>query len=124
MYSLTLQLSASLDGQAVGGTRTVQADGELKRDIALTGVSTNVLIAATVPLAGLKAVVISATAPCTLKTNSSSAPADTFNLVANSPIIWTAGVGGAPFSADISALYASAPADCNLTIWFLVDATP
>lgn len=64
--------------------------------------------------------------PLTIKTNSSSAPADTFTLAAKTPIEWALGDSGAvPLTADITALYITNASGhvAAYRLRFLVDST-
>lgn len=64
----------------------------------------------------------------TVKTNSDSAPQETINLAANSPLLWIAGEDGfaSPFANDVTALYVSnaSGAAANLIIQALTDVAP
>ncbi len=77
----------------------------------------------------LKMIVMLSTQDITLETNSSSAPAHTFALKANIPLMWesTNGYFTNPFgSTDVTALYVTntSGATATLNIRGLVDATP
>ena len=84
--SINVEAAAQLDESI--------ADGETDKEVTIS-----------FPLAGLKSFTLSSDQACTVKTNSSGAPQETFNLVANSPLIWTEGNGTAPIAGPVTALF-------------------
>lgn len=70
--------------------------------------TTNQPITVSFPHATIVALNISANTPLTIKTNSSSAPANTLNVGAALPLIWTADMNGTnPITADVTELFVS-----------------
>lgn len=70
------------------------------------GVVTDQEIDIALLIAKMKGIAIVADKACTLKTNSTSSPGNTFTLTANKPIIWASGDASAnPVTVDITKFY-------------------
>ncbi len=74
--------------------------------------SSNVLVAAAWTVANTQAILLVSSANLTLKTNSSSSPGNTINLVAGVPLIWDASAGyyANPFTVNVTGFYCTCSA--------------
>lgn len=70
-------------------TVLVSTEGELNKDVSLTGAVTDHALGVALTIANVKSLVILADKDCTLKTNSTTAPQETISLVAGVPFVWT-----------------------------------
>jgi len=74
--------------------------------VQLAASTTNQLVAVAFTVASLLSIWITVDQTTTLKTNSTSSPANTFTLSPLAPFFWQASSGiSCPFSADVSAIY-------------------
>jgi hypothetical protein len=108
-------------------TATITGDGENVRQLTIPGATTNQQIIIAFAIAAMKSLFIKASGLCTLKTNSSGAPDDTFTLDADSGVIWHNQLSAAnPITADVTTMYVTTPSGdpVDLEIYVLVDATP
>lgn len=108
-------------------TVTVTADGEEVRELTIPGATTNQQILIAFTLAALKSVFVKASGPCTLKTNSSGAPDDTFALDSDSGVVWNnQSLTDNPFTVNVTTMYVTTPSGdpVELDIYALVDTTP
>lgn len=108
-------------------TVTLTADGEEVRELTIPAATTNQQILIAFTMAALKSVFIKASGPCTLKTNSSGAPDDTFALDSDSGVVWNEQMlTENPFTVNVTTMYVTTPSgdDVALQIYALVDATP
>lgn len=128
--SFTHQHTMSVAGASstLSGVITETADSKPPYDIDLTSSETNKLVAATIDVSQLKSFYILPLAEITLKTNSSSAPDDTYTIPAGVPFRWTNTESSwypCPFSADVTALYITngVAAANNVKMDFLEDST-
>jgi hypothetical protein len=102
---------------AVTGSNGIRCNGSFTEtgttslDIAqnLAAGSTNVLVAIAWTVANTQALFLLSSSNMTIKTNSSSSPGNTINLVAGVPLIWDASAGyfGNPFTTNVTAFYCS-----------------
>ena len=79
------------------------------------------------PIAAIKSLLIYADGVMALKTNSSGAPAQTFNLTASNYLFWnTDSLLPNPITTGITKLFAVVPAGDDVTLWViaLLDVTP
>lgn len=105
----------------------ITADGEEVRELTIPGATTDQQILIAFTMAALKSVFIKASGPCTLETNSSSAPDDTFSLDSNSGVVWdNQMLTDNPFTVNVTTMYVTTPSGdpVVLSIYALVDATP
>jgi hypothetical protein len=112
---------------SVTATQIVQGGGEDNRNIELAGNAADVQVDLAFATARLKSFFIVADQDVTLETNSSSAAADSFELAAGVPLIWTEGSGiENPFGVDVTKIYLSnGAADAAIVqLRVLVDPTP
>lgn len=106
---------------------TVTADGEEVRELTIPGATTDQQILIAFTMAALKSVFIKASGPCTLETNSSSAPDDTFALDSDSGVVWNNQMlTDNPFTVNVTTMYVTTPSGdpVELDIYALVDSTP
>jgi hypothetical protein len=98
-------------GVAIGGTNTYSGTVEKNYDNAgLAGGTTNQSVAITFTRATLQSLVMNASQPTTILTNSTSSPGNTINLAAGQTIIWTYdSTAPNPFTVDVTVLYISVP---------------
>lgn len=98
----------------IGGSKTITHDGEDNMDFEVPGSSTNLDFDFSSAAEGRVGYLISSDLPVTVKVNSSSVPAATFVLAANSPEISTVPAADSPITVDITTLFftnaGSAPA--------------
>ena len=106
-YAFNLGVTGT-DGTRLQGSFT--ETGTTSIDIAnnFAAGSTNVAFSIAWTVANTQAIFLLSTSNLTIKTNSSSSPANTINLVANVPLIW-----------DASAGYYSNPFTTNVTEFFI-----
>jgi hypothetical protein len=108
----------------VSGSDSVRASGSsaetgttrLAIDTNLAASSTNVLVAAAWTVANTQSIFLLSTTNCTIKTNSSGAPANTINLIAGIPLEWRASAGyyANPFTTNVTAWYVTSTAATRL----------
>lgn len=106
---------------------TIEADAEEVRELTVPAATTNQQIIIAFTMAALKSVLIKASSACTLKTNSTGSPDNTFSLDSDSGIIWNNQMTSAnPFTANVTTMYITTPAGVSveLDIYALVDSTP
>lgn len=106
---------------------TIEADGEQPRKVTANGGTTNQQILIAFTLTNLKSILITATGTCTLKTNSTSAPDDTFALDSDSGVVWNNQMAAAiPFAANVTTMYLTVPSGDPVTVEIdaLFDSTP
>lgn len=108
-------------------TVTITADGEEVRELTIPAATTDQAIVIAFTMAALKSILIKASGPCTLETNSSSAPDDTFSLDSDSGVVWdNQMLAENPFTANVTSMFVTTPSGdpVALYIYALVDATP
>lgn len=112
----TINVSWSFNGsdlQREVVTKTEDACSEIS-DLAIAGPVTNRLIACTLDVSEIKAIIIVCSEDATLKTNSSGSPDNTLTLKANEPYIWWV---NAPWTnvltVDVTALYLTVAATAS-----------
>jgi hypothetical protein len=108
-------------------TATLTGDGENVRSLTIPASTTNQQIIIAFAIAAMKSIFIKASGACTLKTNSSGAPDDTFSLDADSGVMWHNQMSAAnPITANVTTMYITTPSGdpVDLEIYVLVDATP
>ena len=91
--------------------------------------STDLSVNWTADVSEVKSLLIVSNYAVTVETNSGSSPADTFTLVANEPIIWSASQPGSPacpLTTDVTGLFItnSSGSAALLTIKMIQDPTP
>jgi len=86
-HSITRQLTTG--GSPVGGTFTRQAGAELNIDEDIPATSTDLPVAFAAIVAKIISIALFCNVDVLIEVNSSSAPANVFNLKAGVPLIWT-----------------------------------
>lgn len=103
----TLGISYTVSGNNIVNALVNQTgDEEVDIDVAVAPSTTNAEYDQTLTVAALKSVVLYSDQALTIKTNSSSAPQDTINLVAGQAIVWQpAGGFSAPFAGNVTKFF-------------------
>ena len=112
---------------AVTNTITVEADSRQGFDVAVPPTTTDQLIALTMDVSAVQAIMFLADQDLTLETNSGSAADDSLALKANAAYIWHPDkIDAFQLTADVTALYVSnaGATAATLKIRALIDATP
>lgn len=109
----------------VGGVVETINPGKIDTFQETFGVVADQAINLPVDVSAVSVVAIVADKDCTLETNSTSTPTDTFALKANKPLIWSDDDPGAnPLTADVTVFYLTAPtASTTLKIGIGSDAS-
>lgn len=114
-------------------TKTVSVSGDLEvnADVTVPLSSTDLRITMAIDVSALKSLYITCDKGVKLETNSSSAPDDTLNVAAETPITWHATSGlDCPLTADVTDFYVtrqgsdSATGSATLKIRSNQDGTP
>ena len=114
-------------GPQIVSTSQIAAEGDDYINLDVAAASTNLQIDLAIVRARLKSIMITVTSALTLKTNSTSAPDNTFALLADKPLIWNVdSLTADPFGADVTTIYVTTPSgpSVNLQIVTLFDRTP
>lgn len=126
-FTHTLTFNHSQGNNQISKQVSKSADSEKNLDITVPDSSTNLAIAYTCDVSELKSLFIVSTVNMTLETNNSGSPTDTLTLIAGEPVVWFTGCPmECPFSADVTALYATTGSvgEGTLSIRSAIDATP
>lgn len=111
-------------GANIAYSVTKENEAAIDEEITFGSLATDVLVALVLDVSQISSLCIVADAACTIKTNSSSSPAQTISLTANKPLRWNDGMAHAnPLTTDITAIYVSCAANTTLKIKALYDAT-
>jgi hypothetical protein len=98
------------DGVIVQSTFTYSADSEAGLNLVVAGLTTNQPIAIALTIAQIRSMVIWSNLAVTLKTNSSGSPQDTFNLVADKPLMWDTDTWyPIPFLGNVTEMFVTNP---------------
>jgi|GEM_PF-3368687 len=119
----TLQWSYSTPGRTSSQSLSASNEGEDNRDIVVAANATNYQVAYALTVAKCQGFFMVADAAMTVKTNSTSAPDQTFTLAAGVPVAWMTGAGACPVTVNVTTLYITSVPGGNLTILTLIDAT-
>lgn len=126
----TLSFGFQRNGESIGSAVSVTVEGEENRDLEIAASQTDKQVIYHLDISQLQTFYIVSSRPVTVKTNSTSAPDDQLDLLADQPMTWYAGDAdnGLPalFSADITALYITTPSGAASVIQIRAgfDATP
>jgi hypothetical protein len=90
-FTHTVSRNVSTLGTSVGGSETITAGAQLLLDEPIPNGSTNLSLVGTLDVSQIRSIFILSTQDVVLETNSGSSPANTINLVANKPYIWSTG---------------------------------
>lgn len=126
--SINVQSTVS-DGGAVRITSSIPIDvGAVSSvDESIANGATNTAVAFSVPLTGLKVFFLVSDFGVTVKTNNSSTPQDTFNLVGGKPRVWVTGdVTAAPIAGAVTGLFVtnSSGSAARIQLMAAYDPTP
>lgn len=115
-FTFNLQLVDGSNASARLSPTVTQTEEFLLAGVVIPASSTNYLVAGSFAFAKVSAVWLYCDAACTLKTNSSGSPAQTFTLAANVPLLWLGASDPRvnPFTADVTAFYVTCSAGGNL----------
>ena len=114
-------------GPTTTATVTVSGEGDQNIEVAVPGSTTDYHVLASIDVSQLALIYILADKALTLKTNSTSTPADTISLAVDKPFLWYSGCGlTMPFTVDITTLYLTngTAGTGNVELHFQYDATP
>jgi hypothetical protein len=106
---------------------TIEGDGENVRELTIPASTTNQQIIIAFTIAAMKSIFVKASGACTLKTNSSGSPDNTFSLDSDSGVMWHNQMSAAnPITANVTTMYVTTPSGdpVDLEIYVLVDSTP
>jgi len=95
----------------VSTTTNVDVDASVKIDDTLATGTTNREYLVPVDMERMKTLLLHSTKDVTVKTNNAGTPDDTFDLKANTPIVWRSGVG------------VTNPITVDVTSWFVTNAS-
>ena len=105
-FSATIKEAIDIGGELIELVNTFSAGALQKLSESIPDASTDLLVAFNLDITQAKVIYLAADQDVTVKTNSSSVPDDTKNLLAGIPLVWHASSDHAnPFNADITALY-------------------
>jgi len=117
----------SRNGEMISREVDISADGEKNIDVTLTASQTNKRVVIAIDVSEVKSLMIDSKTNVSIKTNSTSSPAQTLTIVPGYPWVWTVESGlSNPLSTDITDLYiTNADASTGLvTLRVLQDITP
>jgi hypothetical protein len=110
----------STDAGAITSTAdTYLVDSEVNLDEIVAAGATNKEYDIGITVAKIKDMVIMSSVPCTVKTNSTSAPDNTLTLAANKQLIWTVDHIETKFlTVDVTKFYVTVPGAVNAILKF------
>jgi len=124
-FSHSITRSFSEGSGTVTASNTYSAGAEANLDETIPAAAINQLVNVAFPYANLTSMYLYCPVACTIKTNSSNAPAATINLTAGEAYIWPNGGAANPFgSTDVTKYYVTCSAGGLLTQRLLYDPTP
>jgi hypothetical protein len=108
--SIAHKITWSLQAQGVNvlsGSQVEAGDLQPMADVAVPAATTDQPATLAIVAAKLQVLFLVSDKDLTLKTNSPSAPANTFSLKAGAPLVWSKSEGyfANPLSADVTAIY-------------------
>lgn len=122
--TIRLTRSVQFGSITVGGVTETISAGFVPVFSQEFGVVTDAEIDMTVDISTVLVAAISADKDCTLKTNSSGSPVDTFLLKANQPLIYRKTVDANFFTVDVTKFFLTTSVITTLKIGIGADATP
>lgn len=126
-HKWTNTLNRGTSAGAPAQTATITGDGEEVRVLTIPAATTNQQIIIAFTIAAMKSFFVKASSACTLKTNSTGSPDNTFSLDADSGIVWHNQMTSAnPITVNVTTMYVTTPSGdpVTLEIYALVDTTP
>lgn len=121
-FTHTLAWSYTSVGDQISSNVSVSAELETKLDAAFTAANDQELVF-TLDYSQCKGFFMVSDQDCSVETNSSSAAAQTFTMLADIPLAWTYGDGACPVTTDITKLFVSSAVAGTLKVRALVDGT-
>jgi len=106
---------------------TKSGDGETILQLAIADGVTDQLVTIAIDLSELESLYILSDQAVTIETNNGAAPADTFSMLADTPLVWhSTDYHANPLSVDVAALYITnaSGSTANIDIRVLQDTTP
>lgn len=125
-FSHTQGRSFSSGSSTVTSSKTYTGSGEVNIDETVE-IGANTQINVAVDVSALKSLYIKSDVDCNIFVNdpSTGAPTKTINLVAEEPYTWPMGGNTNPLGAtDVTEIFVTNAAECNLQFRALVDSTP
>lgn len=124
-FPIAITIGVTAGGHTAQSTITYSTTGAPFVDEDAIPIGTNTEVDVQIPT-GAKCLIMFASVDATLKTNSTSAPDNTWNVKAGEPFIWwnTMVPYSNPISAAITKIYVTCAAILHLQIFPGVDATP
>jgi hypothetical protein len=124
-YSLTFTQGVSGEGENISKSVVIEAGALFKVEEEIPASVANALVAAEIDVSQVKGLFFLSDRDLTVKTNSSSTPANTLNLKANEPQTWNEKSGlVSPLTVDVTALYVSNAAASPATLQIIVIYDP
>jgi hypothetical protein len=126
-HKLTQTLIVGAEARTTTKTYSTDADSKLTQEISIADSITDQLNNLAITVASVKSIYLCSNKALTLKTNSSGAPDDTLNLVADVPYVWnTDSYDSLLLTVDVTAFYLTnaSGAAAILTVEVIEDATP
>jgi hypothetical protein len=114
-------------GTITNTTDSYTGDGEANYEGSIATGVTNGEIDIALDVSAIKSLVMYSTQALTVKTNSTSAPADTITLAAGKQLVWTTDhLDANPLGTDVTKFYVTNASGSTATVKFrfLVDVTP
>lgn len=109
------------------GSYNIEADGIDYRPVEIPAGGTDVEVSVVFAIADLKLISIHSDKDVTLETNDAAAPGETFNLIANRPLIWDhQDYLSNPFTVDVTKFFFTNAGDDIAKVKILIskDSTP
>ncbi len=114
----------------IEGTQSISGSGSSGISESLSS-GTDTQVAFTCDVSAVKVFFIKASTACTIETNATNGSVNVFTMAAGIPYLWTSSDGGSfrdtagtAVTTDITTLYVTCVASCDLEIRVLTDATP
>lgn len=114
-------------GQITSTTDQFNSNTDVNITEVVPATTTNMQFDIVITVANIKSMVLYSDQAMTLKTNSTSSPANTITLAARKQVVWNTDHAEAkPFTANVTAIYATnaTATDATLKVRVLLDQTP
>ena len=119
-HKLQQSVKSSSGSTSLSGYDAETGNSEIGVDETFPAASTNATLTLALTVANLQAVFIVCSQNCTLKTNSTSSPGNTLNLVAGIPLAWGVSSGLAnPFTSNVTVVYVTCSPACRVQMKIL-----
>jgi hypothetical protein len=103
-FNVDVATVVSSSGQNIADSVRYSGNSLVQIDRSFSSAPTNAVHEVSIDISELQVLTLIATANCTVKTNNTGSPDDTFTLVANQAYVWRTGIND-PLDADITVLY-------------------